>query len=311
MILVRFTGGLGNQMFQYAFAKSIALKNNTQLKFDDSLLGGNENVKDLVVRHFDLDVFQLSEEWASIDEIAKFNGYANPSLLQKIQYKLARIIQKYPLVIQKGHEYNTSQIASIGQQACVIGRWQSESFFKEHTSAIKKAFDFSNFKPNIYSLEVAEQMKNNISVSVQVRRGDYVTHPKYSRQIGALNKQYYLDAIQLLTSKLPMNTPITFYFISDDINWCKENFNFMQNAFFVAQEKSKNGYISDMWLLTQTQHAIISNSTFSWWGAWIGESKESKIIAPKNWLREQNPTANQFVPTRWITIENQFEPLNN
>jgi hypothetical protein len=311
LILVRFTGGLGNQMFQYAFAKSIASKNNTELKFDVSLLGGDSNVKDLVVRHFDLDVFLLQEQWASKDEIVKFNGYDQPNLLQKVKYKIKRFSNKFPLIIQNGHDFNIEQIKGIGSSACIIGRWQSEDFFKENSETIKKAFDFSHFTPNTYSKEIVKQMKNGVAVAVQVRRGDYVTHPIYSKQIGALNKQYYLDAIELLTTYLSTGIPVTYYFISDDINWCKKNFNFMQNAFFVEQEKSKNGYVSDLWLLTQAQHSIISNSTFSWWGAYLGETSESIIIAPKNWLREKNASSNQFVPARWIKIDNEFELLNN
>jgi hypothetical protein len=309
LILVRFTGGLGNQLFQYAFAKSVALKNNVELKFDVSLLGNENNVKDIVVRHFDLDVFKLPEQWTTKQEIALFNGYANPTLYQKLVFKKNQFFKRHPLVVQKRHEFDLKQIQSIGKEACLVGRWQSEDFFIEHKDSIKKAFDFSHFTPNAYSHEVAAQMKETISVSVQVRRGDYVTHPHYSKTIGALSAKYYFDAIEYVKSKLSNEATPFFYFISDDIHWCKENFGHLQHVVFVEQEKSKVGYLSDLWLLTQSQHAILSNSTFAWWGAWLGENEKSIIVAPQTWLRELPPNSCEFVPSRWHTLPNSFEPL--
>jgi len=302
MILVRLMGGLGNQMFQYAFGKALALEFGVQLKLDISLLGEDELVENHVVRNYDLDVFNLQEEFATTNEIEKFNGKKNANILDKLLFRLNRISGKYPLVLQQDHEYDLKQISSIGSNACIVGRWQSEDYFKKHAAEIRNAFSFHQFVPNEYSRMIAEQMSKTIAVSVHIRRGDYVTHPVYSQGLGCLDKQYYLDAISLLNKKMPDNNKLKFYFISDDINWCKANFSEVDNAVFVAQEKDRNGYFSDLWLLTQCKHAVISNSTFAWWGAYLIKGADKLVIAPKRWGIADGFCPPRIIPKEWIEI---------
>lgn len=306
MILVRLMGGLGNQMFQYAFAKHISIEKGVALKLDSSLLGGGD-AENVVVRHFDLDVFgiQKIEETASKKEVERFNGKFYPTILDRISFKIKSKFSNDQLLIQKGNEINDQLLCPKGEKLCVVGRWQSERFFFNNTDAIKKIFSFSGFQPNTYSLSVAEQIRQSKSVSIHVRRGDYVTHPIYSKKLGALSLKYYLDAISLLKEKVSGN--LTFYIVSDDIEWCKFNFeNVNENIVFVEQEKNKLGFLSDLWLLHICQHAIISNSTFSWWGAWLGETAESVIIAPKKWSISPEFTPESIVPERWSKIDNNF-----
>lgn len=307
MIIVRFTGGLGNQMFQYAFAKSIALKRNTPLKIDLSLLSDNSKNQELILRTFDLDFFNISDEIASKKEINKFNGAENPNLFEKIIFKINRL-KGNKQFIQNNHDYDRKSIDSITENTCIIGRWQSEDFFNSHRVEIKKIFNFSSFTPNKLSLKTAQEMKSVISVGVHVRRGDYVSDLVYAKQIGALDKEYFENSMKLIVSKLKKDEKIRFYFISDDIDWCKNEFKDHKNIRFVTQEKTKNGYLSDFWLLSQCKHLIISNSTFSWWAAWLGED-ENIIIAPKNWNRNTKNSPLNIIPKRWLKFDNGFEKL--
>ena len=302
-------GGLGNQMFQYAFGKSLALKHGVELKLDISLLGDDGTAENPVVRYFDLDVFNLKDAFATQQEIEKFNSKSNPDIIDRLKHRVNKIVGKYPLVLQKNHEYNVRQINSIGRNACIVGRWQSEDFFLEHAPEIRKVFSFDHFNPNEYTSEIVSQMKRGIAVSVHVRRGDYMTHPVYSKGLGCLDKQYYSDAVSLLNEKLSGKGKLNYYFISDDMDWCKANFREVEGAVFVEQEKNKTGYLSDFWLLTHCKHSIISNSTFSWWGAWLGEKQDSIIIAPGNWAKDSKFIPQNMIPERWKRLKNTFENI--
>jgi hypothetical protein len=307
VIIVRLQGGLGNQLFQYAFARSIALRKNIDLKIDISLLGEVSNsAENAIVRYYDLDFFKLKTPFANKKEIELFNGKLSPSIIQRVIYKINRILGNYPLVIQNGNIYNENQINGIGNNACIVGRWQSESFFIENSAAIKKELNFNSFTPNKYSLNIANDFKNNISIGVHIRRGDYYSLREYSEGIGCLSESYYFEAINYLKNKF-QSSDLKFYFISDDIDWCKKIFISISNSVFVEQEKTKKGYISDLWLLKQCKHVIISNSTFAWWGAYLSENNEGLIVAPLKWARTKEFTPESIIPDRWIKLDNTFE----
>ncbi|MCB9197890.1 MAG: alpha-1,2-fucosyltransferase [Flavobacteriales bacterium] len=294
-------------MFQYAFAKSLAIDRCDELMLDLSLLGESDN-KDAVVRFFDLDVFTLKEGIASDKLSQKFNLKKKPNLFERLIFKVNQLIFKPQVYVQKGHSFEPEKYKSGFRDLCVVGRFQSEKFFYDHKTEIKECLNFESFKPTTISMDILDRSKHQTAVGVQVRRGDYVSHPIYKKTIGALDVNYYLNAMELMKSKLK-GDEVCFYVVSDDINWCREKFGLSENIHFVDQERSKQGYLSDMWLLSRFKHNIISNSTFSWWGAWIGESDSSIVIAPKNWTRNKENSPLEIVPERWLKIENGFEPL--
>jgi hypothetical protein len=307
MILLRLQGGLGNQMFQYAFAKACSLRLKQPLKLDLSLLGEKAEPT-TVVRHFDLDIFQITESFALMDEIEYFNGKESPNLLERFTYKIRRIQNPNLLVVQQGNSFEQEYINKVKADSCIVGRWQSEKYFESYKGEIKEIFNPSKLTPNHYSIQLLESLDNSVKIGVQVRRGDYVTHPVYSKTIGALSKAYYEEAIKYLKEKL--KTELKFIFISDDIAWCKSNFKEIEGSIFVEQEKNKQGYLSDLWLLSQMNHNIISNSTFSWWGAWMGENENSMIVVPKFWTRSKELSNGDIVPSRWVTLKNNLELLS-
>ncbi len=309
MILVRLTGGLGNQLFQYALGFALAKKNKVSLQIDVSLLGDKPNNKaNTVIRNLDIDVFPISAVYARSNLVEKFNGKEKPNILDKFVFKIRKTIGRYPLTIQNSHTFIDFSDAKY-QRLCIVGRWQSEDYFKDFAHEIKKEFSWSKFTVNEYSTELLAKNKEFTLISVQVRRGDYITHPEYSKTIGGLTFDYYKKAIEKIKSLLQNDKKYRFLIVSDDIKWCENNFEHKEDIIFVHQEKSKIGYVSDLWLLTQCQHAIISNSTFSWWGAWLGENENSIIISPKNWTRQVEHSPN-IVPDRWIQMDNEFESLN-
>ncbi len=301
MIIVRLMGGLGNQMFQYAFAYALSQKNKTQLKIDTTLLE-DRNSADEIVTHRDLlidKVFNVTLNFASIKEIEYFNGKKYNHLLGKTYNKVSQALRKPMLVIEKSRGFH-SEYLTFSNHVCLVGAFQCEKYFKSYDSSIKKLFSFKNPILEISSNLVSE-IKTENSVAIHVRRGDYVTSPLYSKTIGTLPINYYLEAIELIHEKI--KNPV-FYIFSDDINWCKHNFKSDKYSFcFVDDEQAGAHAANYLQLLTKCKHYIISNSTFSWWGAWLSDNEVDKIvIAPKKWFLDESLDSKDIVPENWIRL---------
>ncbi len=118
---------------------------------------------------------------------------------------------------------------------------------------------------------------------------------------------FIIEETRLLIETIFNIKSITYFIISDDITWCKKVFANLPNAVFVEQEKTKNGYASDMWLLSLCDHVVISNSTFAWWGAYLGEKQDSIICAPEMWAKKKSFIPDNIVPERWVKVTNTFE----
>ncbi|MBL7901660.1 MAG: alpha-1,2-fucosyltransferase [Bacteroidia bacterium] len=306
MIVVRLMGGLGNQMFQYAFGKMLAIKNGTELKLDLSLLKGNSDIEHYVKRSFDLDIFDLKVEFATESEIAHFNGYTNASFLKKIYHKLNRVLKRRNLWIQNNHQFNRKHL-KLSNNICIVGRWQSYKYFESVTNEIRRDFMVNShfLTESIYTKLILTN--NTKAVAVHVRRGDYVSNPYYSRTIGALNVDYYVKAYEYATKSIK---GAIFYVFSEDIEWCQKHLDFIVNANFVLTDRSKKGMANDFNLITKCHNHIISNSTFSWWGAWLSENSKGMVIAPTRWAKESSFVPPEIYPVHWIKINNSFEEVN-
>jgi len=300
MILIRFTGGLGNQLFQYALGYHLAIKNKTVLTYDDSILSDRLNPHELVThRTFDVsDVFSIELNKASPTEIIYFNGKTNPNnLLDRVWNGFLWRTRKSNLVVEQSRSFSPD-ILELKDNKCIVGSWQSEKYFSSISDELRSRL---NFKTPVLEISKAliERIVNTNSVCVHVRRGDYVTSSLYSKTIGALPVEYYTKAYELITAKL--NEPFLFVF-SDDIDWCKKNLQLSENCFFVEDIHAGIKAANYMNLMSHCKHFIISNSTFAWWSAWLGETKETLVIAPEKWFRSDELENNDLIPDRWIRI---------
>ena len=174
------------------------------------------------------------------------------------------------------------------------GYWQSEKYFKNIKDEIIKSFtpihDISE-KAKQYIKEI----ENSNSVSLHVRRGDYVDNTMFKGSgLTITEMPYYKDAIEFINSKV--ENP-KFFIFSDDIAWCKENFEFLEDKTFIDDTKSA---IDDMVLMSRCEHNIIANSTFSWWGAWLNRNKNKIVIAPKVWYKTNHEL--HLAPKEWIKL---------
>lgn len=281
---MKIKGGLGNQMFQYSFGRYLARKNNTKLKLDISGYGDDD------LRRFSLDAFNISATNASREDVDEFKNYNNlpGKIIDHIKPFRLRKYFKYEWV-----KYD-SKFLKIGKNAYLDSYWQSEKYFFDIRDILLK--DFS-LKVDTLNKDLVQKIINNDSVSLHVRRTDYITDKRANRIHGVCDGGYYYRAIETITKKL--KNPYFFVF-SDDIYWVKNNIKIPGNVIYVSEKRYKD--YEELILMANCKHHIIANSSFSWWGAWLGRYKNKIIIAPQKWLNDERYNTDAVIPDSWIKI---------
>jgi len=292
MIIVKLWGGLGNQMFEYAFGRRLALKNQTELKLDDSGLAYENSTP----RHFSLGCFNINAELATPADIRKVRKELPGKLLKKVQ----KFLDKKRIVPAKNSfrevELSLPELLNLKGELYLEGFFQRGEYFKDVVEEIRKDFtlkeSLANFNP---ALE--ERIKNCESVAVHVRRGDYLLDLEYNKTHGVLPLDYYQNAISYIKRKV--KNPFFFVF-SEDKKWCEDNLSLGEQVFFVEPGKD----YEDLILMSHCQHQIVANSSFSWWGAWLNDNPEKIVAAPKQWFADEkmNEQTVNLVPKEWIRI---------
>lgn len=274
-------GGLGNQMFAYAF--SCAFKKKYPFSFVS---------------------LDMLEPWDA------HNGHELLKVFPLIKGKTFRYYRrqwkiyslfftKHFFKIQKEIEadycsYNAQLIKSTSLFQLYDGYWQSEKYFKSAERIVRKKFSFDKSKMNTMSSILLEKLEreNNI-VSVHIRRGDYKEYQHYFGGICTLD--YYLNAIRHIQK---IDSTSVFCFFSDDMNWVRENLK-IENAIYVDWNLREDSW-QDMFLMSKCKHNIIANSSFSWWGAWLNDNPDKIVIAPQKWFNSID--AKDIIPNAWIRI---------
>lgn len=200
-----------------------------------------------------------------------------------------RGISNFTTINETNFCYDESIIGHPNEDIDILGYFQTEKYFIDIEDQIKFDFKFKNEILEYCQKFFIEQDINDGCISLHIRRGDYVTNPNHPVQ----TEEYYKQSLDLMPSELPV---IVF---SDDSNWCMENKLFDDDRFMVSQDNLPG---IDMCLMTLCDHHIIANSSFSWWGSWLSQSK--KTIAPKNWFGGEciNHDTKDLYPSKWILI---------
>lgn len=280
MIIIKLQGGLGNQMFQYAMARSMA--NEKEIYFDFSFLKQNNvSTDNFTARNFELNIFKNLL-------IQQVNPYLRKLILSK--RKLARLIApKYKIITDENIlDYRHSTDYKI----CYLdGYFQNPSLFKSIRSKILSNFKFPSVPNELKSVGDDIEKEQN-SIAIHIRRGDYLK-PDINNFHGLLTMDYYKKAIEIIKSKV--ENPFFFIF-SDDTEWCENNLYFIKSKRIVQGEHPA---WADMLLMAKCKHQIIANSSFSWWAAWLNDNVEKTIIAPKKWFSDQETN---IIPEEWISL---------
>lgn len=286
MKIVNVIGGLGNQLFQYAFA--IALK----AEFP------NEEVKINTIcfrnyplhNGYELDkLFKVEMQYATLSDLFK---YAYPwwnYRLWQIGHNLLPLRHSMARDTNFKSHFNYKQIEN---KIYFDGYWQSPKFFNKHRDAILKAFVFPPITGD-KNKDAISFINNAPTAFIHIRRGDYINHPLFG---GICTLDYYKNAINILRNEYSYNQ---FLIFSTDIVWCQANLSdYLSDASikYVDWNKGQNSHF-DLQLMSKCKGGIVANSSFSWWGAWLANSEV--IVCPSKWATDPNINSD-IIPESWI-----------
>jgi hypothetical protein len=289
MIISRIIGGLGNQLFQYAAARSLAIQLGKDLLLDISafefysLHNGFELFR----------IFHIDKKVADFSDIHRVLGWQafspvrNLLLSSKFSY-----LRNKQFVVEPHFQY-WEDYKRITHDVYLSGYWQSENYFFDVAAQIREDFTFRLPMQNDIA-ELAVQISNVNSVSLHVRRGDYI---KNTATYALCSIDFYKAAIQYIAERVEHPH---FYIFSDDIAWVKNNLKMDFSHHYVDFNHGSESY-NDMRLMSLCQHNIVANSSFSWWGAWLNSNSEKIVVAPRYWFANGSDTADMF-PSSWVVL---------
>jgi len=292
MIVVKLIGGLGNQMFQYALGKKLALKNNHELLLDCSFF--NE-AGTHTPRHYELDVFRLKTAIASEEQLALFKSKGGSRIVQML-HRFFPIENKYRTFTERGHQFQP-EVLNVTGNTLFIGYWQTELYFSDIRTELLKEFEFTAPLSGL-NKELSIKITSCNAVSLHIRRGDYVSNASANSFHGLCDLDYYQRGMDYLQRH---ETELELFVFSDDIAWAKDHLHFNVPMTFIDHNKGK-GSSEDMRLMSMCKHHIIANSSFSWWGAWLNTFAKKRVVAPKKWFLDDMVNTENIIPSNWIQL---------
>ncbi|MFS4581870.1 alpha-1,2-fucosyltransferase [Phaeobacter sp. C3_T13_0] len=283
MIITRLHGRMGNQMFQYAAGRALADRLGVQLALDSR--GAELRGEGVLTRVFDL-------------ELAAANPLPPLRQAAPIRYALWRgpgqaMGAKPNLRREAGLGFNP-EFERWGDDSYLHGYWQSERYFSNIAERIRHNFTFPAFSDQ-QNTEMAARISESNSVSLHVRRGDYLTLAAHA----LCDQAYYEAALDQVLSGLDGQP--TVYVFSDDPQWAKDNLPLPCEKVVVDFNGAEKDY-EDMRLMSMCRHNIIGNSSFSWWAAWLNQTPSRRVAGPAKWFGDpklQNP---DILPRDWLRI---------
>lgn len=274
MIISELIGGLGNQLFQYATGYAVAKRSQAAYRVDSSAFSNYQ------MRRYGLPEFAIPLMEATRNERTDvaFGG---------------RLIEEASLRFDP-------QLTNPIENAILRGYWQTEKYFADCRadllSQIVPRDPFSDLKVR----ELQKVTTENLTISVHVRRGDYISNPSANAVHGTLDLDYYARANEQLLMFIGENVARVQYIVfSDDPTWASDNLKFLgSNLMFIGGGPTSD--FLEMFMMSLSHHHIIANSSFSWWGAWLCQSEKQIVMAPDQWFRDPLLDSRDIIPSRWI-----------
>jgi len=293
MIVVRLIGGLGNQLFQYALGRRLALERGVPLKLDLSWFQTQS------LRHYMLDRFKIDAETVTPQEIARLTGSNWEGVSDQVYQMIQKYVPYYRRSVVKEAKYSFDPlILKAKSDVLLIGYWQTEKYFKQIESHLRQEFSLKQpLSPE--SARLAERIQRGNSISVHVRRTDYVESVRRIQVYDVCSIEYYQKAAEYLCKIVPN---ASFFVFSDDISWAANNLSFLSPAIEIVDVKGTSQDAEELILMGYCRHHIIANSSFSWWGAWLGTTPQTVTIAPQQWIRNSRRENPDITPAGWIRM---------
>lgn len=287
MIAFQAQGGLGNQLFQYAAARRLAFQHGCPLVIDHHWFDHPRPGE--TPRSLELNRYRVNMRLATSLELLRW------APLRSRWARYLNLLLPMNLVREHGHSVNRN-VLSAPPNSYLAGFWQSEIYFADIREQLLQEFTPIE-PPGPEDAAIAELMQQGTSISVHVRRGDYVSLASASAYHGLCTLDYYRKAIAYTAKRVP--SPTLFVF-SDDPDWTKANLKSPFPTHYVDHNRPEKAF-QDLRLMSLCRHHILANSSFSWWGAWLSRSVDALVIAPERWYAVDRPTPD-LIPSRWIRM---------
>jgi hypothetical protein len=293
MIILRLSGGLGNQMFQYAFGRATAIRLGVQMVLDLS------NPTLIIHNGFELNrVFGIQAKVATEFDMLEVLGWQRPEIIRKVLKKIGLASFQTKSWIEEPHFHFSPEMLHVPDETYLCGYWQSEKYFEDSVERVRDEFRFREPLSEVNKKLMQEIADGNGSaISLHVRRGDFVHNQAVSQVHGKCSMEYYRSAIKYLAERI--QNPC-FYVFSDDMDWVRNHLELPFSHKFIAHNRGEASY-EDMRLMSLCQHHIIANSSFSWWSAWLNHDPDKVVVAPENWFADERHTHDLF-PSGWIVL---------
>lgn len=286
MSIVKLWGGLGNQLFQYAFGQWLAQTNGEPVGYVNK--DGGSNLTGLKISH--LQCFLNQSDMAIHGNLESY--FNQQHRVKRKLYQLFPFLNNQ-IVVEAAYP---KQPVMFKKEQLYDGYWQNLTYLANQTNTLEAAFQFKYPSPYIASpyLPLIESSAN--VVCMHIRRGDYLTSG-YHHQ---LPLSYYQLAIEEINRSV--HNP-QFFVFSNDLVWVKEHLQTDAKLIFVDHSNDANTDLFDFFLMRQCQHHIIANSSFSWWPAYLNQDPKKIVIAPKIWYQgKYNDLSLNILPGSWITL---------
>lgn len=285
---MKLKGGLGNQLFQYALGRHLSIMHDTSLVLDISSYSRDK------LRDYCLDSFCLS------NNVDLNKTSTKGAILSKLKNRYSFL----PLPLGKEKKLVTENKFNFMEDIFLCddgseldGYWQSEKYFCGIEEIIRSEVKLK-LPISPYMGSVIKNIKNTNSVSIHVRRGDYVDNPTTNSYHGLCSPDWYQKATKLMLDKFK---DCHFFIFSDDYDWTISNLKIDRPSTYVSP--SPNGHeAEDLIAMSHCNHNIIANSSFSWWGAWLNPNKEKQVIAPSKWFLKSDNDTRDLLPDSWIKL---------
>jgi hypothetical protein len=287
MAIVKISGGLGNQLFQYAFGKYLSDIYGYDVQYHIVTFANSKSFtnRDLEISNFNVDLPEISD--AILLRYSKL-----PPYMWRLERKL---IQLFPClsdikIVQKTPHELPPKI----RDAYFDGFWQLYQYPEKVRSHLQEKIKLSKEQETKFK-DIIKEIQTSASTSIHIRRGDYMNITANKKIFEVCNVSYYQNAIKTIEIQYPNSV---FFIFTEDMDWAKKNF--IGNKFIFIEG---NSAIEDMLLMSLCQNNIIANSTFSWWGAWLNNNPDKIVIAPKQWyVGKLNESTKDLIPKEWIQV---------
>ncbi len=287
--IIKLKGGLGNQMFQYAFAKLIEQKTKEEVLVDFSAYTSLKGDVVRVPRIVNFSISLLPAEKRDVSDICCFSHHGNS---QSFFYRIGIFAEK---TLNKKYFWEPNRayinVDEILKYSFFDGYWQSYKYIEPVFEDLKKEFVPRNPLSEKTCI-MQEKISKENAVFIGVRKGDYEAEISH---YGSFSENYYISAMKKIEESV--ENPV-FYIFSNDIDWCKTNIDWGNRNVIFRNKEDQTDDFEELILMASCKHAIMVNSTYHWWGAYLINNPDKIIICPEKWFFDDKPI--DIIPPQWI-----------